>query len=676
VKKYWLLFLVAYLLCEHVLHAQSQADLQKMMEEAKKQINETSDMDSAVKQQILEMMNSSEITQTIKNEKENHPTQKLHTLPTLDRQRLASLPANPLSRSQLITMVRQLTSTVEAQSTSEEKSAVKSSLAKAKGHSEYLSTESVLAWYNGIPRQALLLAANAATMENNTNALTNLGAMLNLCGYEEKAVPLLLFASKMDQNNSTILNNLGRAYLGLGDKKKAETFYLSCLRYAPHHPEANNALGCLYEEQGDKPRAEEHFKKSLEGAYNEEAASHLDWNSDGASYAHLIASHHKPPETFDQFRFRIPEECSGRSDYNIVKERQENFQKSIKRLSSEYLLLSRQSNQKGKKEAVAQQKQIMEGIRQRQIPIFSQSPMASLAGRMILFLSSSYISQLSVFKKDYEKRIQELEQQYFNELEASKRSIEDQLIFGTEGEFTGCLNCDGLDERLCQARGIIVDKYQLLAAGVHSDFKDKYRLVLTGYFDQLAYWNYFTSVPASLQDGAFYQLITQFLDEIIYLSKSTPLWASPGTCDQQASIDETEEKYPPNVKPHCPININIPFIVGKLTFDCSAFSLSGGEGIKAGYKKDFISGQTTLSIGMGLTLEVPGAGSSISAGADGSFYVTFDKSGQPTDAGVKYGVSGKLAMGPVNTGAGVDYTVGINSGWNYTANAAGNVVKF
>lgn len=654
----------------------AQQDARKALEEAKKQIADVADIDPETKKQIMDMLNSSDVEETL-----GQPgvliehTAELTSLPAPDRKRLAGIPSGTFTEDQLRSFVQNITSKITAQLDAGDGKRVQALIKKANGNSLYLSTEAVVAWYNGSPQEALCLVSHAATLPGNSNALTNLGAMLNICGYEEKAIPVLQYALKADSKNSTVLNNLGRAYLGLGEKKKAEEYYLACIALAPTHPEANNALGCLYQDAGDPKKATEYFEKSLDGGYNEEAARQLDKASPAYTLIFHIGGHHKPPETFNQFKFQIPEECHSREDYHKAEAKHAAFQKSIRDLKSRYGAIADAIGQKSKEEIAGMQKKIMDGIAKREIPVFNVSPFAVLSVKMILNLTAYYTDVLSTFERTYQKDLEELHKKYVNALEESRKEIEKGNIWGTRGEFTGCLNCEDLEERLCAARGRVADAYQMDAASLHRHYVDKYRLALTGYFDEAAYWNYLGGAPQTTKDAAFYQLIADFLDHIEGLSRSTPLWASPGTCDSSHPYDEAEKKYAADIKPQCPINISFPFIVGKLTLDCSAFSISGGEGFTAGYKKNFITGQTTLSIGAGITFEAGAMGAGVSAGASESIYVTFDKGGNPTDAGLKFDAGGKIKTGNISTGSGLGYTLGINSGWNFTANAAGQTVK-
>ncbi|MCO5237311.1 MAG: hypothetical protein M9933_13675 [Chitinophagaceae bacterium] len=94
-----------------------------------------------------------------------------------------------------------------------------------------------------------------------------------------------------------------------------------------------------------------------------------------------------------------------------------------------------------------------------------------------------------------------------------------------------------------------------------------------------------------------------------------------------------------------------------------------------GYKKSFKTGQSTLSIGAGITLETPGKLASASVNADESFYVTLDKDGNFMDVGVKFDAGAGIQSKGFNTKSGLGYTLGMNSGWGFTATSAGQSLK-
>jgi tetratricopeptide (TPR) repeat protein len=555
-------------------------------------------------------------------------------------------------------------------------------ISKARENGLYISTEAVVAWYAGYPEKALYLAAAASALKNNDNALNNLGAMLNLYGYEEKAVPVLQYLSQKYPQDPDVLNNLGRAYLGMGATDKAKAIFIHCISIAPSHPEANASLGCLYEAQGDKEMAVEHFEKSIEGAMSEIAVERLQGTYSQNNFVRQMKKHYEVPECFNQFKFKIPVALTNIDDYHKVWEIHKAFQESIGKLQGKYDVLIRFAEKKAEEAQKENYANIIKALETSDMGLMgpqSVSPFVRTAARMKVQLAF-YMEEVSHrFKDQYRQSIRELRSKH----KASNQKISDEFkakeVWGEMGECGYCcFNCDELAKQKCVALEKNSIRYQIDAAGVYAEFSDKYRLLLTSLFDDAVYWNALLGLPRYLDEVQFYSLVSDFLREIAYISKEAPYLVGPGHyCNDDSAPDYTAsvEDFDTIDKPDCPLNLKIPFIVGKLSLDCSSFSIAGGEGIKMGYKKSFKTGQSTLSIGAGISLETPGALASASVNADGGFYVTLDRDGNFTDVGVKFDAGAGIQSKGINTKSGLGYTLGMNSGWGFTATSGGQVLK-
>jgi len=669
-----LLYTVVFLGCIAV-HAQTQPDYKKMMEDAKKMISSDQEMDPALKDQMLKLMNSEKVKQGLQTaQTSDHLAAELTELPERDEQRLAGISQQPLSKMKATQYVQGLRSKIERQLSTSERGQVKALLSKA-STDRNISNVGIVCWYEGKPKLALYLAAVSAEKPQNITGINNLAAMLNMAGYEEKAIPLLLFALKNDARNSLLLNNLGRAYLGLGDKKKAEQYYLQCIAVAPVHPEANNALGCLYEEVGDPEKAEDHFEKSLEGGYNEEAMRHIQKRNPQQPIVLLIKKHHRAPAYFNQFQFQVPEECYSHKDYYRIQALHESFQKGISALANEYNALAHENEKEVNRQMENQPKIIARALSTGKILSgpFHVYPFAPLASRMLTDLQVQQAEIIRQFERDYQKdmdNLKALKSQKAKEIEKTYRA---QYEIADIGECSGCcLNCEEIDKNMCKALEASALHFQAAAASLHKNYVDKSRLQFTGYFDDLIYWYALLGPSEEMFNTNFYHTVADFLSAIQDLSKSTPFLLGPQTCDGQEAekAEAGMNKYKQVAKPDCPVDISIPFVVGKLKLDCSSFSISGGEGATGSYSKNFVTGQSSLSIGAGITFEAGAKGISASVGASEAIYMTFDRNGNFSDTGLKFSSSADITGGNVSVSAGGGYTMGMNSGWSFTSNAA------
>jgi tetratricopeptide (TPR) repeat protein len=657
------------------LKAQSKESIKQMMEKAKKEIEDDPDMDQQQKTQLLRMMNSKGVQNGV-NLAEAHSdemermmkqTEKLTGLPQQNSKRIASIPKSVLSKEECRNYIQNLTSKLETQLSSHEKTLVQNIIQQTGHRSSSMTTAAVALWYNKNPDAALFLALKAA-QPDSVLALSNAGAMLNQLGYEEKAVPLLQYALTKDSSNSNILNNLGRAYLGLGETQKAKTILLSCVQVAPMHPEANNMLGCLYEAEGNKTAAENHYRQSLEGGFNKNAHDHLQKLQPDFDLVVLISKHYKAPEYFNQFRIQIPRECYSIDEAPQVKAEHEAFEKGLELLSAKYLDKENSSYNKTVEDANNLREMIATTLEQGKAFSVQYSPLNELAGLMLLQLAKNYDNNKLRVEQDYEATLKELKQNFEQEAAKTKASIWSRIKRGPRGEegMDACLNCDELRKEECEQLTRLANETQRKAADLHNLFKDRYRRIALDFYDDFLYWNHYVLFSRNNADAAFYDIIVGFLKDMITISSTTPYPFYSG-CKEQKPVHIDPSEQTADKKLFCPVNISVPFLIGKMNFDCTSFSISAGEGVKGEFKKDFSNGQSTISIGAGVSVE----GGVVSAGADESIYITFNGDNQPSDIGIKWDASGQVSIGGLSTSAHSGYTVGMNSGWDFTSGALG-----
>ena len=75
--------------------------------------------------------------------------------------------------------------------------------------------------------------------------LNNAGGVLNACGFQPVAIPVLQTALDKSPGNSTLQNNIGQSYMGLGDITKATQYLQQALSTSPYHPHANFSMACI-----------------------------------------------------------------------------------------------------------------------------------------------------------------------------------------------------------------------------------------------------------------------------------------------------------------------------------------------------------------------------------------------------------------------------------------------
>lgn len=120
-------------------------------------------------------------------------------------------------------------------------------------------------WYKNEPLKALLLQILTAK-QNPDNMLVwnNLGAMLNMAGFPQKAVPYLKFCLAKVPGNNVVLNNLGQCYVKLGDVTTGRQLLQKTLSAAPFNPDANHTMGMMSMYEGKMEAARMYFEKALQ----------------------------------------------------------------------------------------------------------------------------------------------------------------------------------------------------------------------------------------------------------------------------------------------------------------------------------------------------------------------------------------------------------------------------
>ena len=662
-------------------------DMRKMIEQQKKEIENDRDMDPEQKAMLLKMLNSKKMKDV--TEKMDHPDakmraafqldEKMTSLPMLDKKRMAAIPAKNFTKTQLAQYVNDLYAKLKSTISPEARSNAAKTIAMANGSSAGLNAKALVAWYNGDPQEALLLSAKAVSLSYTINAINNFSAMLNLSGHEEKAVPLLKYALQHDSSNASLYNNLGRAWLGLGEKKKAKQMFLSSVHYSPHQPEANNSLGCLYEAEGDKAAAISSFENSMKGAYNENADEHLSELKPDYDLPKLISFHYTAPKYFDQYAIEVPDECRDIDQHYAVKKMHDAFQNGIAILSNQYSEFEMQAEKDLEGESEKMKNALLNALDNKGAVKISIAPFELLAGKMLVKLAYDFEQDKQLVITNYKKDIAAVIENYDNSRRALEEKFEEEkskLVFEGEGGRNDEAQFEKLSKEYCDNQKKLADKAQNEAADIHILFKQKYRRIVLDFFNNRIYWAALKSTFPAVVNVETYATIISFLDELKYMSSTTPfvdghlcaLSYDDGTTLADRQFDKVD-------KPGCPVSVNIGFLVGKLSLDCESFNISGGEGVKLGYKKDFANGQSTISVGAGLTAEIGTKSMKAGVSAEESIFITFDGDGHFCDAGLKMGVGAEAGAGPLSTGADAGYTVSMNSGFNFTNSALSNSIN-
>lgn len=242
----------------------SQADMNKMMEEAmkaegmsKEEQEEMKKMMGDIMPAIMEKNATTANYPEFKNNKELIPAKNVVAINAASKKKL--------SAGEIATFASSLYTKLLAKGNAEEIKIVKSVIAKTPKAND-ISAASMLCMMQGHPEAALALSAKAVQLNStNTNYQNNMAALLTQYGYPEQAIPVLNKLKIEFPGNSTILNNLAHAWLGLGATDSASKYANAAILINPNHPEAMQCGGLMQELKGDPIKK---YTDAMENAVN------------------------------------------------------------------------------------------------------------------------------------------------------------------------------------------------------------------------------------------------------------------------------------------------------------------------------------------------------------------------------------------------------------------------
>ena len=591
---------------------------------------------------------------------------------------LASLPKKIFTKAELVSFLNDMYSQLSKKIQPGIASSVQSIAAKYNNDGIKMGDAAVTGWYTNYREEALLLIIKAAANSPNDGLLlNNCAALLNMSGIEQKAIPLLKYVLQSYPTNSMLLNNLGQAYAGLGETDTAMLYLGRAIKIEPENSEANNTAGQIEAAKGNKQKAIEYFEQSLKVAYCKPAELKLSKIKKDFKLVPLVRPRVKIPEYFNLFKYDLPAQCTSTDNAavavaednafrNMISKQMQAFGSKIAEVSQHHLQESMRimnANGVGRKlkkdEFIAQPFYGLCQIMARDILKDFQTDAADLEGRVL----KNYSSEMAVLENEYQNKLKIINAGF------AKRSE-------NCGEGKANTDCP-TSEEICTAHNKLANQYLPKFAALTLDYQEKSKLLYQQYFDELVYWHYLSLHPVNadeftLQYYAFIEYYLRMLGAVCQTRIIEPCEFTKTTAVKDSNaIAEMD----------CPLEIEIPFVVGKFELDCEKFSFKAGEGAIFGYEKNFKTKQSTVSVGIGVKLELEAkvgpikAGGSVSAGE--TIFITFDGNNGFSDGGLKVdakassgfeaeagkSLKGKKDILKEETGVGVKF--GINSGCNF-----------
>jgi len=407
-------------------------------------------------------------------------------------------------------------------------------------------------------------------------------------------------------------------------------YFSRCLSLSPKNPEANNTAGVIELKKGNKSGAQAYFENSIRGSLNVSAYNGLkSILKDKCRIAELIKPKVKMAEYFNQFKYKIPPQCLNVNEAATRQQEFDAFKKMLNSVMQSFRKTGKEAEQKMAAKIPEMNKTLMEKAMKGEKVLKPFQMLGSI-------MEAETMLEYRKDKMDLEKFNKENRQQY-NDLNKEYGDAYEQLMKTGGGD-------------LCPKENELKNKYLPRFAQLNEEWQSRNMLIENKYIDDLLFWCYFSAVDTDDYRGRFYNWAYNYLYSVDLLAQVKIL----EPCKEH-DADEIEQPVPAELKEFdCPVDVQIPFIVGKLTMNCEKFSFKAGELIVFKYEKKFTgSRQSTIAIGGGVSIDATAKEgplkAGIEAGMDMSIYFTFDKQGNCVDGGTAY---------KAYAGGGVDFSAG------------------
>jgi tetratricopeptide (TPR) repeat protein len=594
---------------------------------------------------------------TTKNSDNNYDIQ----LPKKDTGRIKKITSKNFTATQLHSYCNDLYNQL-SKKLPQAAAVVQSTFKKLGSDPTKLGEAAIIAWNNGALEDAVLLSTYAASL-NSADGITisNTAAILDMGGLSEYAIPVLRTIVRYDPENAMALNNLGQAFTNLGLVDSALYYFSRCLSLSPQHPEANNTAGIIELKKGNQAKAQTYFENSIRGGFTH--AAYLGLKSilkDKCRIRQLIKPKIKYPDYFNQFKYKLPRQCLNVNEAATRKAEFEDFKKMLSKTIREYNKLEKDVEQQmGKDWAMKYNQATMDKI-------MAGKPYMRPFQVMGAIMEGETVVDYTKDLNDLEKFNKENRQQY-KDLEAAYKKDLDQLYK------SGSHNCS--------TEIALKNKYLLMFAQLNEEWQSRNLHVYNTYIDDFLFWGYFAAADENDAKHRFYHWAGSYLYNLNVLAQIKIL----EPCEQE-DADEYEKQEPGELKNmDCPAKLSIPLSGGKLDIDCEKFSFKAGEGILFRVEHNYVTKQTTWSVGLGAELydgpaniggkEVGGLDAKIHM----SVYLTVDRFGNVADAGLisevkgsaKYGFEGSTKL---KLKEDIGWRIGINTGFSMNEGRLKNLI--
>lgn len=537
------------------------------------------------------------------SEEEEEETEPLVEIPERDDPQIAQARAVTLTRTLVPAELAGMATAVDGAMDPEARVEALRIIERFRGDAGALANAAAILWVQRSPDQSLRIAAEAAkTAPEEANALNTLAAVLTQAGYEGKAIPLLRYLAGKYTDDPVILSNLAVAWLNLGEVEEAKKVLVRCLAVAPGHGVANVAAGIIAESEGRHNAAKAHFRKAT--ASNSSPVARSILKREGESY--------RGPKGF--FGMLPKAEYFSPGAFEPVRPQ---------KLLAEYEL--KQAEKKGYADELM--KLIKEQDQMMQVDTLK------LIGTLGAELPNVYA------KLDWDNHIKSLNQEARLQLANERLAARILALSELRLKLDKTPTPGPIDSQVpsCVRRRPIA---QAALAAMAAEYEKMVAETLFLWRDttneRLAYLRFIQ--PEATYKISFMASVNAYLGFVHTLNSNLPLVADP-CAGQDLQRAGKFDLVPPGAGP-CPFSIDFDAMVATLHMDCHSFGFDFQAGLACSVTKEFVSGETTLTAGVGAKMDLGSVGK---VSGSGQMVIVWDAGNDLSFVGVEAGGSAKLS---------------------------------
>ncbi len=593
--------------------------------------------------------------------------------PVKDVKRLSLIPSRPPTRTELVAQVQESIQQIQTGIPAPRVGEIQKYTASTK--LETIHEAAIASFYGGDPKEGMMLMMMAAkNAPDSLLMLNNLGAMFNMVGVEQKAVPLLQYCLERLPNSSIVLNNIGQSFMGLGDMLKAASYLNRCLELDSLNVEANHTMGMLHMFKKEYDAAMKCFNRELSIAMRRSTMAHAQRMGRKFNLGELMRqkqrrSGREEKNFFEEInlgKFSFPN-VPGSAKEIVVRKRE--FAQYATSVQAEYFFWQNNATKTGLGYTAAEGQQrasVYEGVVDVMLEQLNEE---FNTGYLINFTDSDH-RQI--------REAVELASHAIIRVQCPKPEPGSSLELQKAFEVKCCEEIKlPIANKMVEQVGTVLGRVmkvgqqrwksyinQLIAIVQLNPSRSNQMLV---YNAVAGYFNYLSLGMTMLNNADFSNLLVP--------------------CDSNYDKEELERLLESDRawRLDCPAwaNIELQLQVLTLKADCSKYQLEGGAGIMAGYEHEFKTGKSTLLLGPGAKVQF--FGKLLTAEVKSQLYISFDNNKEFADFGIKnsgeLSVSGTplpikgVKVGGNAMGIEVSNTMGIISGYGQEVEYKGGMAK-